>query len=107
MGQTIRRALLPVHVRQDDRRHVGYLRLREVPGELLEHPDRALDPELVLLLEAGDQLVEDVRPLLGPVPLGDGGDRVGDGRTDLTKGNTRRRDLSIKLENDIFLLLFF
>ena len=45
--------------------------IREVPDQLLEDPDGALDSELVVCPDGLHQNVEQAGPRVGPVPVGD------------------------------------
>ena len=65
--------------------YLRYLGVSEVSGELFEDPDGSLNGELAGVLQGGHQKVEELRPLVGEVPLRDGRDGVGHGRTNLPK----------------------
>ena len=65
--------------------YLRYLGVSEVSGELFEDPDGSLNCELAGVLQGGHQKVEELRPLVGEVPLRDGRDGVGHGRTNLPK----------------------
>ena len=62
--------LSPVDVRQDDRSHAGNVGICEIPDQLLEDPDGALDSELVICPHCLHQDVKQAGPGVRPVPVG-------------------------------------
>jgi len=70
---------------RDKKMYMWNLSVCEVSGKLLEYSDCALNSKLVGVLQGGHQDVEELRPLVRKVPLGNSRYRVGNGGANLRR----------------------